>query len=172
MLTLLVMLVVHASVAWDDAAINMTCMSMSGLLAYGSPIQAPEEWVTPYAWITDKSRRTMAGMASCMDAEIERIVGAFKAASLWESTLFVFAADSEHRTAHRTATLATFPQKVVAECVVPIVAHPWPILVCDRWWASLRCQLELPDAWGQMDDLVRACADGPARVRSLPRSDG
>jgi hypothetical protein len=33
MLTLLVMLVVHASVAWDDAAINMTCMSMSGLLA-------------------------------------------------------------------------------------------------------------------------------------------
>ena len=78
-------------------------------LAYGSPIQAPEEWVTPYTWITDKSRRTMAGMASCMDAEIERIVGAFKAASLWESTLFVFAADSERRTAPHCHT--TFPQK-------------------------------------------------------------
>ena len=29
-----------------------------------SPIQAPEEWVTPYAWIKQRGRRTMAGMAT------------------------------------------------------------------------------------------------------------
>jgi arylsulfatase B len=38
-----------------------------------SPIQAPQEWVQPYEWIEAKNRRTMAGMASCMDAEIRRV---------------------------------------------------------------------------------------------------
>ena len=59
-----------------------------------SPIQAPEEWVRPYSWITEKSRRTMAGMASCMDAEIARVANAMEEASIWDKTLFVFAADN------------------------------------------------------------------------------
>lgn len=59
-----------------------------------SPIQAPEEWVQPYSWIMENSRRTMAGMASCMDAEIARVADAMKEASFWDDTLFVFAADN------------------------------------------------------------------------------
>ena len=59
-----------------------------------SPIQAPDEWVQPYSWITNEARRTMAGMASCMDAEIARVAGAMKGASFWDETLFVFAADN------------------------------------------------------------------------------
>ena len=59
-----------------------------------SPIQAPDEWVAPYEWITNKERRTLAGMASCMDAEIQRICDALKSKMMWEQTLFVFAADN------------------------------------------------------------------------------
>ena len=57
-----------------------------------SPIEAPEEWVAPYGWITDLSRRKMAGMASCMDAEIARIKDAMVAKQFWDDTLFVFGA--------------------------------------------------------------------------------
>ena len=51
-----------------------------------SPIEAPEEWVAPYDWITDLSRRKMAGMATCMDAEIARIKDAMVAKQFWDDT--------------------------------------------------------------------------------------
>ena len=59
-----------------------------------SPLEAPAEWVAKYNWITNKDRRTLAGMTSCLDHHLNRVVDALDTAGMWEDTVFVFTADN------------------------------------------------------------------------------
>ena len=59
-----------------------------------APIEAPAPSVAPYAWITDKDRRTMAGMVSTMDSEIARVSAALERNGYLDDCLIVFLADN------------------------------------------------------------------------------
>lgn len=57
------------------------------------PIQVPDEYLAPYAYLKDKNRRGMAGMATCLDSQLERIAAALQARGMWDDTIVVFVAD-------------------------------------------------------------------------------
>ncbi len=59
-----------------------------------TPYQAPKEYVDRYPDIEDPTRRTYAGMVTCMDDEIGRVVAALEAKGLRENTLIIFHSDN------------------------------------------------------------------------------
>lgn len=58
-----------------------------------SPLQVPEEYLTPYANIPG-NRRLLAGMLSAVDEAIGRIVEALQTSGIRDNTLIVFSADN------------------------------------------------------------------------------
>ena len=59
-----------------------------------TPYQAPKEYVDRYPDIVDPTRRTYAGMVTCLDEEIGRVVGALDGKGLRGNTLIVFHSDN------------------------------------------------------------------------------
>jgi arylsulfatase A-like enzyme len=59
-----------------------------------TPYQAPKEYVDRYPNIADPTRRSYAGMISCLDDEIGRVVAALDKKGLRNNTLILFHADN------------------------------------------------------------------------------
>lgn len=59
-----------------------------------TPYQAPKEYVDRYPDIADPTRRTYAGMITCMDDEIGRVVATLDGKGLRGNTLIVFHSDN------------------------------------------------------------------------------
>lgn len=59
-----------------------------------TPYQAPKEYVDRYPDIADPTRRTYAGMVTCLDDEIGRVVSALERKSLRSKTLIIFHSDN------------------------------------------------------------------------------
>lgn len=59
-----------------------------------TPYQAPKQYVDRYAHIADPTRRTYAGMVSCLDDEIGRVVAALDTKGLRNNTLILFHSDN------------------------------------------------------------------------------
>jgi arylsulfatase A-like enzyme len=59
-----------------------------------TPYQAPREYVERYGHIPDPTRRTYAGMVSCLDDEIGKVVAALDKKGLRDNTLILFHSDN------------------------------------------------------------------------------
>jgi len=59
-----------------------------------TPYQAPKDYVDRYPNIEDPTRRTYAGMVTCLDDEIGRVVAALDKKGLRDNTLIVFQSDN------------------------------------------------------------------------------
>ncbi|MCP5522226.1 MAG: arylsulfatase [Verrucomicrobiales bacterium] len=59
-----------------------------------TPYQAPQEYVDRYPGIEDPTRRIYAGMVTCLDDEIGRVVAALDQKQLRNNTLIVFNSDN------------------------------------------------------------------------------
>lgn len=59
-----------------------------------TPLQAPAEYLTRYAHITDKKRQTYAAMVACLDDQVGRIVAALENRGLTQNTLILFSSDN------------------------------------------------------------------------------
>jgi hypothetical protein len=144
--------------------------------AVHSPLEAPAEWVAKYAWIEDKNRRTLAAMTSCLDAQLGRVVGALRAAGMWDNSVFVFVADVSF--SFVVYPLSSSPLlcsacilSVCAQALFPL-SRSHAVLVCScspprraacivlcatghaaERRPALRRQLQLADARRQVDEL-------------------
>jgi arylsulfatase A-like enzyme len=59
-----------------------------------TPYQAPPEYIDRYKSIEDPTRRTYAGMVTCLDDEIGRVVAALDKRKMRDNTLIVFQSDN------------------------------------------------------------------------------
>ena len=59
-----------------------------------TPYQAPQDYIDRYKNIDDPTRRIYAGMVTCMDDEIGRVVAALDKKGLRDNTLIVFQSDN------------------------------------------------------------------------------
>jgi arylsulfatase A-like enzyme len=59
-----------------------------------APYQAPQECIDQYKNIEDTTRRTYAGMITCMDDQIGRVLDALQKRGMAENTLIVFMSDN------------------------------------------------------------------------------
>ena len=59
-----------------------------------TPYQAPKEYVDRYKHVEDPTRRTYAGMVTCLDDEIGRVVAALDQKGLRNNTLILFHSDN------------------------------------------------------------------------------
>ncbi|HTY89388.1 MAG TPA: arylsulfatase [Candidatus Acidoferrum sp.] len=59
-----------------------------------TPYQAPQEYIDRYKNIADPTRRTYAGMVTCLDDEIGRVVAALDRKGLRDNTLILFHSDN------------------------------------------------------------------------------
>lgn len=59
-----------------------------------TPYQAPAEYINRFNTIADSTRRTYAGMVSCLDDEIGRVVAALDRKGLRDNTLILFHSDN------------------------------------------------------------------------------
>ena len=59
-----------------------------------TPYQAPQEYVDRYKEIADPTRRTYAGMVTCLDDEIGQVVAALDKKGLRDNTLILFHSDN------------------------------------------------------------------------------
>jgi arylsulfatase A-like enzyme len=59
-----------------------------------TPYQAPKEYVDRYQNIADPTRRTYAGMVTCLDDEIGKVVAALDKKDLRDNTLILFHSDN------------------------------------------------------------------------------
>lgn len=59
-----------------------------------TPYQAPQEYIDRYKDIEDPTRRTYAGMVTCLDDEIGRVVAALDRKGIRENTLILFHSDN------------------------------------------------------------------------------
>ena len=59
-----------------------------------TPYQAPQEYIDRYKNIEDPTRRTYAGMVTCLDDEIGRVVAALDKKGIRDNTLILFHSDN------------------------------------------------------------------------------
>jgi len=59
-----------------------------------TPYQAPQEYIDRYKNIEDPTRRTYAGMVTCLDDEIGRVVAALDRKGIRDNTLILFHSDN------------------------------------------------------------------------------
>jgi arylsulfatase A-like enzyme len=59
-----------------------------------TPYQAPQEYIDRYKNIEDSTRRTYAGMVTCLDDEIGRVVAALDRKGIRDNTLILFHSDN------------------------------------------------------------------------------
>nr|XP_039251350.1 arylsulfatase J-like [Styela clava] len=59
-----------------------------------SPIQAPDEYIKPFSHISNKKRRTYAGMVLAMDESIRNVTSYLHKVGLLENTIVVFSTDN------------------------------------------------------------------------------
>jgi arylsulfatase A-like enzyme len=59
-----------------------------------TPYQAPKEYIDRYPNIADPTRRTYAGMVTCLDDEIGRVVAAIDKKGIRQNTLILFHSDN------------------------------------------------------------------------------
>jgi arylsulfatase A-like enzyme len=59
-----------------------------------TPYQAPQEYIDRYKNIADPTRRTYAGMITCLDDEIGRVIDALEKKKLRDNTLVIFHSDN------------------------------------------------------------------------------
>jgi arylsulfatase A-like enzyme len=59
-----------------------------------TPYQAPQDYVDRYASVADPTRRTYAGMVTCLDDEVGRVVAALDRKGLRSNTLILFHSDN------------------------------------------------------------------------------
>lgn len=59
-----------------------------------TPYQAPQDYIERYTNIAEPTRRTYAGMVTCLDDEIGKVVAALDQKGLLENTLIVFHSDN------------------------------------------------------------------------------
>jgi len=59
-----------------------------------TPYQVPEEYAARYPDIADPTRRTYAGMVTCLDEQIGRVVAALEKKGMRDDTLIVFHSDN------------------------------------------------------------------------------
>lgn len=59
-----------------------------------TPYQAPQEYIDRYPDIKDPTRRTYAGMVTCLDDEIGRVVAALDKKGLRDNTIILFHSDN------------------------------------------------------------------------------
>jgi arylsulfatase A-like enzyme len=59
-----------------------------------TPYQAPQEYIDRYKSIADPTRRTYAGMVTCLDDEIGKVVAALEKHHLRDNTLILFHSDN------------------------------------------------------------------------------
>src|SRR5262245_24574370 len=59
-----------------------------------TPYQAPKEYIDRYPNIADPTRRTYAGMVTCLDDEVGRVVAALEKRQMRENTLILFHSDN------------------------------------------------------------------------------
>lgn len=59
-----------------------------------TPYQAPQEYIDRFPGISDPTRRTYAGMVSCLDDEIGRVVAALEKKGMRGNTLILFHSDN------------------------------------------------------------------------------
>jgi len=58
------------------------------------PLEVPESYLEEYAYIKNKNRRKYAGMITCMDEYIGKLVDTLKETGMWENTVFIFSSDN------------------------------------------------------------------------------
>ena len=59
-----------------------------------TPYQAPAEYIARYAGIPDSTRRIYAGMVSCLDDQIGRVVAALEKKGMRDNTIIIFHSDN------------------------------------------------------------------------------
>ena len=59
-----------------------------------SPQQAPEKYIARYDHLSDKRRRTYAGMVACMDDVIGQVIGSLSERGMRDDTLVIFSSDN------------------------------------------------------------------------------
>ncbi len=59
-----------------------------------TPYQAPQEYIDRYPDIEDPTRRTYAGMVTCLDDEIGRVVAALEEKGMRDNTIIIFHSDN------------------------------------------------------------------------------
>jgi arylsulfatase A-like enzyme len=81
-----------------------------------TPYQAPQEYIDRFKNIEEPTRRTYAGMVSCLDDEIGRVISALDKKGLRENTLIIFHSDNGGTKNAMFAGQMTDLSKVVLPC--------------------------------------------------------
>ena len=81
-----------------------------------TPYQAPQEYTDRYPEIKDATRRTYAGMVTCVDDEIGRVVAALDKKGMRDNTLIVFHSDNGGTRSAKFAGVMADMSKVTIPC--------------------------------------------------------
>lgn len=81
-----------------------------------TPYQAPQEYIDRFPEIADPTRRTYAGMISCLDDQVGRVIAALEKKGMRENTLIIFHSDNGGTTNPMFAGVMADMSKVKIPC--------------------------------------------------------